>query len=544
MVYDLAIVGSGMGGSLLALAARKLGLSVVLIERGKHPRFAIGESTSPLMNLLLEELAHNYDLPQLLPLTQWGSWKQHYPNLGVGKKRGFSYYAEKAGQPFGYCPDRTDQLLVAASPADPCADTHWLRADVDHWLKDEAVALGADYLEQASVSSATVQDGIWLLTLTSQPEPITARFLVDASGPHGFLHRRNGWDDVGFSGYPETCALYSHFTGVKHFAEMPPPPPSLSGSAGTGEPENDSDETLPGTSVPPQADKTGAGGASVPYPPDWAALHHVFEGGWMWVLRYDDERVSAGISVEKWLSDELQLKDKEAGWKRFLQRFPSIGDQFADAVAIEPWVYAEKLAFRTERAAGVENGAPWALLPSAAGFIDPFYSTGMTLTLIGVGRLARALEAGVPDDEALRTYEALTFEDLDWTAEFVACHFAYFRDFERFAALTMYYFAAASYSEMARRLGVPAPRFLAGDDPLFRAGIARCRRDKTDSHQRFATRIAADIAHKNVAGLADGTKKNWYGVDLEDVVRGAEKLGFTPEQMQQLLAEAAWARCE
>ena len=67
---DVAVVGSGFGGSLTALVARRLGLSVALLERGTHPRFAIGESTSPLANLLLEELARRYELPRLLPLCK------------------------------------------------------------------------------------------------------------------------------------------------------------------------------------------------------------------------------------------------------------------------------------------------------------------------------------------------------------------------------------------------------------------------------------------------------------------------------------------
>ena len=46
--FDIAIVGSGFAGSLLAMIARRLGRSVVLIERGKHPRFVIGESSTPL----------------------------------------------------------------------------------------------------------------------------------------------------------------------------------------------------------------------------------------------------------------------------------------------------------------------------------------------------------------------------------------------------------------------------------------------------------------------------------------------------------------
>ena len=64
--FDIAVIGSGFAGSLIAMIARRLGRSVALIERGKHPRFAIGESSTPLANLLLEELAQRYDLPALL----------------------------------------------------------------------------------------------------------------------------------------------------------------------------------------------------------------------------------------------------------------------------------------------------------------------------------------------------------------------------------------------------------------------------------------------------------------------------------------------
>ena len=44
---DVAVIGSGFGGSLTALALRARGQRVVLIERGRHPRFAIGESSTP-----------------------------------------------------------------------------------------------------------------------------------------------------------------------------------------------------------------------------------------------------------------------------------------------------------------------------------------------------------------------------------------------------------------------------------------------------------------------------------------------------------------
>ena len=142
-IYDLAIVGSGFGGSLLAMVARRLGLSVVLIERGAHPRFAIGESTSPLMNLLIEQLALRYDLPRLLPLTTYGAVAAVVSRSGLRSETRL-YLLSPRGRDsvFRPTPDRSNQLMVAASPHDEVADTHWLRADVDQFLMQEAVASG------------------------------------------------------------------------------------------------------------------------------------------------------------------------------------------------------------------------------------------------------------------------------------------------------------------------------------------------------------------------------------------------------------------
>ena len=129
--FDLAIVGAGFGGSLMAMIARRLGLSVVLLEQGRHPRMAIGESTTPLSNLLLERLCTTYDLPRIAPLAKWGSWQRTYPQIACGLKRGFSFFHGE------------DELLVAASPHDDIADTHWYRADVDHFLVRKRKGLGS-----------------------------------------------------------------------------------------------------------------------------------------------------------------------------------------------------------------------------------------------------------------------------------------------------------------------------------------------------------------------------------------------------------------
>src|SRR5688572_2839103 len=161
--FDIAIIGSGFSGSLLAMIAKRLGHSVVMIERGSHPRFAIGESSTPLANLLLEQIATDYDLPRLSPLCEWGSWQKTYPQLACGLKRGFTFCHHQFDQPWELRADRANQLLVGASPHDEVADTHWYRADFDHFLMREARTLGVEYIDQTQLTSACPWNRGWQL---------------------------------------------------------------------------------------------------------------------------------------------------------------------------------------------------------------------------------------------------------------------------------------------------------------------------------------------------------------------------------------------
>src|SRR5450755_2061855 len=156
--YDVAIVGSGFGGSLLAMIAHQLGRSVILLEKGKHPRFAIGESSTPLSNILLEQLTTRYRLPNLTPLSKWGSWEKANPQIACGLKRGFTFYHHTLGAPSTPDPDHQSQLLVAASPHDAIADTHWYRADVDHFFVRQAQQIGVRYLDEVNLQGVTESD--------------------------------------------------------------------------------------------------------------------------------------------------------------------------------------------------------------------------------------------------------------------------------------------------------------------------------------------------------------------------------------------------
>jgi tetracycline 7-halogenase / FADH2 O2-dependent halogenase len=510
---DLAIVGSGFGGSILAMIARRLGYRVMLFERGRHPRFAIGESASPLAGVLIEQLADRYDLPRLRPLSAFGTWRRAYPEIVCGLKRGFTYFKHETGNRYVAAPDRSNQLLVAASPNDELSDTHWLRSDVDHFLVREATALGADYLDEATLDAVEWHaDGAATLSGSRRGSPLRVRagFVVDASGPRGFLSRALGIEERGFDGYPQTQALFSHFVNVARCDDMP---------------------DFAGTLAPSHS------GGLTPYPMDDAALHHVFDGGWMWVLRFGNGVTSAGIAVDDWLARELQLSDGAPAWQRFLARYPSIAAQFADAEAIREFTWMPRLAYR----ASVAAGKGWAMLPSAAAFIDPLFSTGIPLTLLGIERMADAWRRGGPPSEAASQAEGASedapLREADHTARFIAGCYAAFPRFDAFVAYSMFYFAAASFAEMQRRLTPErvSGGFLRAADVLFASSLRELSPAVCAPGTDYFERIANAIEPHNIAGLCNPARQNWYPVDLEDTIRAAHKLGMTADRVRVAL---------
>jgi len=504
---DLAIVGSGFGGSILAMIARRLGYRVMLLERSRHPRFAIGESASPLAGVLIEQLADRYDLPRIRPLSAYGTWQRTYPEVVCGLKRGFTYFKHETGQRYHAAPDRSNQLLVAASPNDELSDTHWLRSDVDHFLVREAIALGADYLDETTLDQMEWHaDGAATLTGTRQGTSVRLRagFVVDASGPRGFLSRALNIPEQGFDGYPGTQALYSHFTDVARCDETP-----------------DFESQIPDP------------GSPIPYPIDDAALHHVFDGGWMWVLRFSNGVTSAGIAVIESLATELRLSDGAPAWERFLARYPSIAAQFADAKPIREFTWMPRVSYR----ASISAGQGWSMLPSAAAFIDPLFSTGIPLTLLGIERIAEAIATRGTRGLKPALYGEVSLAEADHTARFIAGCYAAFPRFDAFTAYSMFYFAAASFSEMQRRLTPERASggFLRAADESYVSAMRELSPAEHPPAADFFARVAGATAPINVAGLCNPTLRNWYPVDLEDTVRAAPKFGLTPGRVRDAL---------
>ena len=505
---DVAVIGSGFAGALTALVLRRVGRRVVLIERGRHPRFAIGESTTPLTNLLIEELADRYDLPRLRPFSKWGTWQRTRPDVTAGLKRGFTFLFHRPDERFDDDALRSRQLMVAASPSDDVADTHWYRPDFDRMLVEEAQAAGAEYIDETELDAARPEPNGMTLEATRHGRRLAvhAGFVVDASGPRGFLTRTLGGGGTTPRWLPPTQGIYTHFEDVLRWADLQPP---------AGAP---------------------------PYPPDDAALHHVFPGGWIWILRFANGITSSGAALTDALAARVGAPDGEAAWHRLLDGLPSVREQFAHSRSTLPFVHAPRVAFRCRTVVGPN----WALLPSAAGVIDPLLSTGFPLTLLGIGRLVNLLDttsSGRERDRALAAYARDTQDELDITEQLVAALYASMGDPELFKRLSLLYFAAASYSETVRRLGRPhlAPGFLLHRHPAFGLELRACAAlarvgPVGPARETLFARIDRAIAPFDAAGLGDHSRRGWYPVLASDLINNAAKLEATADEVHRLLA--------
>jgi FADH2 O2-dependent halogenase len=517
---EIAIVGSGFAGSLLARVLAVLGYDVVLLERGTHPRFAIGESSTPLANLSLERLGTRYGLADCYAMATHGRWLARYPEVRRGLKRGFTFYRHHPGEPFANRGFESERLLVAASPNDEISDTHWLRADVDHHFVREAITAGVDYRDRADLTSAEFGiDGARLSgRRNGTPFSLRANFVIDASGPGGFLARQLAIPSGLEKTETRAALVFSHFDDVLLMKDIVP-----------GLPEG-------------------------PYPDDWAAVHHVIDEGWMYSLRFDHGTTSAGFLLTPGAMRAFDTSNAESLWHALLGRYPTLTALFADARAVTPIGYRPLIQHRLARGAGER----WALMPHAYAFVDPLFSTGIAWGLRAVERLALLFERakhgrGVPGPNDLSRYDALLSAEADQIDRLVAGAYEAMAHFDLFAAQAMLYFATVSFAEVGQRLtgsdDVAWNGFLGvGDpvsEPLPRESLARLREithgrgesGTADARRRFVNWIAEAIDPRNVAGLANPERRNLYPVDFDALIERHALLGLSrPELLASLPA--------
>ena len=486
--FDVAILGSGLASAALAAVLARNGLSVLMLEAGSHPKFAIGESVVPEFGAMAETLAARFDVPELRWLSNFQRVR-HRVSGNCGVKRNFTFLHHRDGAE----PSARDwcQFQTMTHPIGP--DSHLYRPDVDAWLTALAVRYGVTYRERSPVRDpeADVELGEDHVTLRAGGQTYRARFLVDGSGYASVLARK-----LGLRAEPEvrtdSRTLFTHMVGVRPITEA-----------------------LDGAAIP------------VPSPPDQGTLHHLFEGGWFWVIPFDNHPLavnpvcSVGLTLERRVHPDDE-RDAEEEFFAFADRFPAVRRQLEGARAVRSWVKTRRLQYGATRLVGPR----WCLLPHSAAFLDPLYSGGLVFALLGVGWIASALLDALPRDDpqppALAAYAEHLTANLGSLDRLIHGSYVAFRSADLFNAWFRFW-AVGNYHGSAARIALNM-RYLADGD---RAALQVLDR------QPFRRSQASD--EPRVLALVEAG----HAVLLE-VEAGARTAEEATQELFRLLGEQDW----
>ncbi|MCY2984889.1 MAG: tryptophan 7-halogenase [Planctomycetota bacterium] len=487
-LFDAVIVGSSFAGSILGKILAKNGWRVAVVDRASHPRFAIGESSTPTADFLLAYLADRWQMPELRPLAAWGTWKETYPEITCGKKRGFTYFAHSPDRTFRNCPDHSTSLMVAASQTDYWSDTQWLRSDVDTFFARQSVASGCELFENVGIEDVCRDDSIWRVRIMDRGSEkntrnLKARWLIDAGGGGDFSQRwlGNQRDDDWMK--TQTASFFGHFTGVKGFA----------------------DQLNPTSPIDPVSG----------FCADDSAQHHVAANGWMWMLRFDSGVTSVGIvqPTQFWktigtVSEGLQV------WNRWIEQYPSIKELLSNAHPLEAGEGALRWSDRLSRCRRRAVGDGWLQLPTAYGFVDPLHSTGIAHALSGVLRIAELLvaEGTVDSSQSARwvAYDDQLRREIEWIDLLVGGCYRSLPSFPTFCAFAAWYFVAAIQFERA----------MARDPSLWSNGYLSCEINPMKEKARLSyQQLMSQSEESNIESIRRAIEP-WNDVGLLTPVSG------------------------
>jgi flavin-dependent dehydrogenase len=319
---DVLVVGAGPAGAVAASILARKGFKVLVVERLAFPRHVIGESL----------------LPRCLDLLAEAGLMGAVERRGYEPKHGATFVRGGKVQRFAF----RDNL-----PGDAAYAFQVPRDDFDQTLATAAFAQGADVRFGAGVRAVTMREDRGKTTAhvvlfdehTEREVSVTARFVLDASGPARVLAKAFGLEEP--SDLMTRTAMYTHVEGDRR----------------------PSDDT--------------AGDIFI-------TLHP--EGAWIWIIPFSNGRTSVGV-----VADPQVFEGTGAPSERFwalVRGEPAAAERLADARQALPIQVLRGWSTRTRRLAG----RGYAIAGNAGDFLDPVFSSGVMFALES-GSLAAHLAA-------------------------------------------------------------------------------------------------------------------------------------------------------
>ena len=313
--YDVAIIGSGIAGSTLGAILARHGLKVIIFEAKSHPRFAIGESMILETSEMLRSMAEIYSVPELA----YFSSENYFSHIGTshGVKRHFSYLYHSENQ---Y--QNPAHSLQAVIPKQPYGhELHLYRQDSDYFLMTTAIRYGANILQNTAVKDIEI-DSEGVQVITESGECFEANYIVDAGGFRSLLAQKFDLRERNLETHSR--AIFTHMVNVPCYHY-------------TGVSQTD---------------------FGIPFRLSEGTLHHLFSGGWLWVIPFGNHAqatnplCSVGLMLDPRIYPIRKNVSPEEEFYSFIEKFPNINSQLRSAKPVRNWTRTERIQYTSKKIVG------------------------------------------------------------------------------------------------------------------------------------------------------------------------------------------------
>ena len=350
--YDILIMGGGPAGSTCATMMAREGLSVLVLERHKFPRFHIGES-----------------------ITAFGF--RAFRELGVYEELKAQNYVKKKGLEF-VMREKKRKIYFPPTERNEPDELPWAfqmeRSKIDHTLLKNARRNGAEVREECLIKKVLFEGdravGVQYRDLSEggpeELQEVRAKWIIDASGQAALINRQlddNLHDDPLLE---KKFAVFSHWEGG---IEIP----------------NDDEEL------------------------NFKLCVHDNRRDWAWYLPIGKNKVSLGVVLSQKTVQEAtrNSQDLEEIFYHYAKDIPYVDKLLAnpELQRVEKFRCVKDYSYRSTRF----WGKGWALVGDSGGFIDPVFSTGMQIAFNSafalIDELKTAFQRPDPENADLSRYQ-------------------------------------------------------------------------------------------------------------------------------------------